>query len=90
MKTVSGHVMGNTVVLDGPLPEGSEVQVTLVDSQSHMVCEPSVMWVDDETAQRLVALNYADTHESIPAEEVFERLRSRIGKDFVSASTCIR
>jgi hypothetical protein len=68
MRTVTGRVVGNTVVLDEPIPEGTEVQVT----QSEGV------YVDDETERELLAsIEDANTNGTIPADDVFAEIKRK-------------
>ena len=67
---VRGKVVGNVVVLEEAMPEGTEVEVVTADEAG--------VYVDDATAQELAqAMKEADTEEGVSVEEAFARLPPR-------------
>ena len=67
---VRGKVVGNVVVLEEAMPEGTEVEVLTAD-------EGGVL-VDEATEQELAqAMKEADTEEGVSVEEAFARLPPR-------------
>jgi|CXWL01.1.fsa_nt_gi predicted transcriptional regulator len=70
MRVARGKVIGNTVVLEEALPEGSDVTV--------MVDEAAGVYVDKETEAELAeAIAEADRGELVDAAEVFAALPPR-------------
>jgi hypothetical protein len=67
MTIVTGRVVGNTVVLDEELPDGTEVEVHTADG----------LWLDSDTTQELyTAVVEADKKgEFVAADVVLEGLR---------------
>lgn len=66
---VRGKVVGNVVVLEEPMPEGTEVEVVTADEAG--------VYVDEATEQELAqAMTEADTEEGVSVEEAFARCRS--------------
>jgi hypothetical protein len=71
MKLPVGTVVNGQVVVDGdPLPEGAVVTILARDEQSFEV-PPEL------EAELLASLAEADRGDTVPAEEVLRRLRSR-------------
>ena len=67
---VRGKVVGNVVVLEEPMPEGTEVEVVTADEAG--------VYVDEATEQELAqAMTEADTEEGVSVEEAFARLPPR-------------
>jgi hypothetical protein len=70
MRVTSGTVVGNTVVLDEPLPEGAHVRVYADDE--------GVEHVDEETAKGIrEAIAQADRGEVRPMSETLAKLRAK-------------
>ena len=66
---VRGKVVGNVVVLEEPMPEGTEVEVLTADEG---------VYVDQATEEELAqAMKEADTEEGVSVEEAFARLPPR-------------
>lgn len=66
---VRGKVVGNTVVLESPLPEGAEVEV-LLDADA------GIEVTDAEWARLVEAAAQARRGQMVPAESVLEKLRA--------------
>ena len=67
---VRGKVVGNVVVLEKPMPEGTEVEVVTADEGG--------VYVDEATEEELAqAMKEADTEEGVSVEEAFARLPPR-------------
>ncbi len=78
MRVVKGKVVGNTVVLEEVLPEGSDVDVVL---RAVPRAESEGVEVDDETAQELMlALKEADAGDFVSEEEVLAQIEAQYGK----------
>lgn len=74
MRVVKGKVVGNTVVLDEVLPEGSAVDVVVRDTGD----DEGGIYVDEATEEELFqAMAEAETEEGISVEEAFARLPPR-------------
>ena len=67
---VRGKVVGNVVVLEAPMPEGTEVEVVTADEAGVHVDEAT----ETELAQ---AMTEADTEEGVSVSEAFARLPPR-------------
>ena len=75
MRVVKGKVVGNTVVLEEVLPEGSDVDVVLRALPS------ANSELDEETAQELMlALKEADAGDFVSEEEVLAQIEAQYGK----------
>jgi hypothetical protein len=67
---VRGKVVGNVVVLEESMPEGTEVEVVTADEGG--------VYVDEATEEELAqAMKEADTEEGVSVEEAFARLPPR-------------
>ena len=67
---VRGKVVGNVVVLEEAMPEGTEVEVVTADEAG--------VYVDEATEAELAqAMTEADTEEGVSVEEAFARLPPR-------------
>ena len=67
---VRGKVVGNVVVLEESMPEGTEVEVVTADEGG--------VYVDEATEAELAeAIKEADTEEGVSVEEAFARLPPR-------------
>jgi hypothetical protein len=74
MRVVKGQVVGNTVVLDEVLPEGSAVHVVMREEGEDV----GGIYVDEATEEELFqAMAEAETEEGIPVEVAFARLPPR-------------
>jgi hypothetical protein len=72
MKIATGKVVGGKVVVDGaPLEEGASV--TVLAKEGGFTLSP------EEEAELLLSIAEADRGETIPAEELLERLARRHG-----------
>lgn len=78
MRVVKGKVVGNTVVLEEVLPEGSDVDVVLRTVPS---ANSEGVELDEETAQELMlALKEADAGDFVSEEEVLAQIEAQYGK----------
>ena len=67
---VRGKVVGNVVVLEEAMPDGTVVEVLTADEGG--------IFVDEATEQELaLAMKEADTEEGVTVEEAFARLPPR-------------
>ena len=67
---VRGKVVGNVVVLEESMPEGTEVEVVTADEGG--------IYVDDATEEELAqAMKEADVEPGVTVEEAFARLPPR-------------
>jgi hypothetical protein len=74
MKIATGKVVGGKVIVEGaPLEEGASVTVLARDDEGGITLSP------EEEAELLLSIAEADRGETIPAEEVLERLARRRG-----------
>jgi len=74
MKIATGKVVGGKVVVEGaPLEEGTSVTVLARDGERGFTLSP------EEEAELLLSIAEADRGETVPAEEVLERLARRHG-----------
>jgi predicted transcriptional regulator len=73
MRVVKGKVVGNTVVLDEALPDGSEVEVVL-----RAVGGDAAGWdvSDEDWAELDASMAEADKGLLVPADKVLDRLAS--------------
>lgn len=77
MRVLKGRVVGNTVVLDEVLPEGSAVDVVVREAGEAGEDEGGI-YVDEATEEELFqAMAEAETEEGISVEEAFARLPPR-------------
>jgi hypothetical protein len=86
MKTVTGRVVGNTVILDEPLPDGAIVEVVVSEWTARSpapeyaapMCEADeVIAFDDDTIAELRArCSEADLGAFVPVEEVLAEIRA--------------
>jgi len=68
---VRGKVVGNVVVLEESMPDGTEVEVLTADERG--------VYVDATTEQELAeAMKEADVEEGVSVEEAFARLPPRM------------
>jgi len=72
MRVVKGKVVGNTVVLEGVLPEGSSVEVREVGEED----EDGWDLTDEEWAEMDESLGEAERGEVFPADVVLAELRA--------------
>jgi hypothetical protein len=84
MKTVTGRVVGNTVVLDEPLPEGAVVEVSVHDLSVHSpastygsAARHDSSMSEADQIELLRRMEKAKTVRGTPSEIVFERLRQK-------------
>ena len=74
MGVITGKVVGGKVLVDGmTLPEGAVVTIVTREPEG-------VRLLPDEEARLLEAVAEADRGETIPAEELFERLDRAAGR----------
>jgi hypothetical protein len=74
MKIATGKVVGGKVIVEGaPLEEGASVTVLARDDEGGITLSP------EEEAELLLSIAEADRGETIPAEELLERLARRRG-----------
>jgi len=74
MKIATGKVIGGKVVIDGaPLEEGASVTVLARDAENGFTLSP------EEESELLLSIAEADRGETIPAEEVLQKLARRHG-----------
>ena len=74
MKIATGKVIGGKVVIDGaPLEEGESVTVLARDAENGFTLSP------EEESELLMSIAEADRGETIPAEEVLQKLARRHG-----------
>jgi len=74
MKIATGKVIGGKVVIDGaPLEEGASVTVLARDAENGFTLSP------EEEAELLLSIAEADRGETIPVEEVLQKLARRHG-----------
>jgi hypothetical protein len=72
MRIATGKVVDGKVVIEGaPLEEGASVTVLARDEESGFTLSA------EEEAELLLSIAEADRGETVPAEEVLERLRRR-------------
>ena len=68
---VRGKVVGNVVVLEESMPDGTEVEVVTADERG--------VFVDAATEQELAdAMTEADVEEGVSVEDAFARLPPRM------------
>ena len=74
MKIATGKVVDGKVVIEGdPLEEGASVTVLARDAEDGFTLS------SDEEAELLLSIAQADRGETIPAEEVLQKLARRRG-----------
>jgi hypothetical protein len=81
MKIITGRVVGNTVVLDEPMPDGTWVEVSAVRSPAiEYALEQKATLSAHEEHEVLAVIDDIKINGTVPAEEVFAKARSRIRK----------
>lgn len=74
MKIATGKVVDGKIVIDGaPLEEGASVTVLARDVENGFTLSP------EEEAELLLSIAQADRGETIPAEEVLQKIARRRG-----------
>jgi hypothetical protein len=74
MRVLKGRVVGNAIIIEETLPEGSAVDVVVHEAGD----DEGGIHVDEATEEELLqAMAEADTEEGISVEEAFARLPPR-------------